>query len=64
MADISKCKNLQCPLKENCYRYTVPANEFWQTYADFQYTKKEDGTVVCDYFWDNEQTKNKIKDEE
>ena len=46
MADIAKCNGHNCPLKEKCYRYTVPASD-WQTYGDFKY---DDG---CDYFWDN-----------
>jgi hypothetical protein len=56
MADISKCNNTKCPLKENCYRYTVKSG-FWQSYADFQFTITEDGKVECDYFWDNKDYK-------
>ena len=45
MPDISMCKNFQCPLKDNCYRY-VAKPSFHQTYADFKY---KDG---CDYYWE------------
>jgi len=50
MADISKCENEECPSKLQCYRYTVEANEYWQTYADFEVKEGED---KCEYFWDN-----------
>ncbi len=42
MPDISMCKNFQCPLKDNCYRY-VAKPSFHQTYTYFEY---KDG---CDY---------------
>ena len=49
MPDISKCKNEKCPIKENCYRWTAKADEYWQTYSDF----KHKGKKGCDYFWNN-----------
>lgn len=52
MSDISKCENLECPLKENCYRYTAPVG-YWQSYADFKFEVLPDGKVTCDSFWDN-----------
>ena len=51
MPDISKCENLECPLKEKCYRYTSEPKEHWQAYADFKYSKI---TESCDFFWSNE----------
>ena len=47
MPDIAMCKNNDCPIKEDCYRYTAIADEYWQAYAEFEY---KDG---CDYFWRN-----------
>ena len=47
MADISKCVGSNCPVRNNCYRYTAPASSY-QSYVDFQYV---DGN--CDYFWKN-----------
>jgi histone deacetylase complex regulatory component SIN3 len=49
MPDISMCRNKECTLKENCYRFTAKAEELWQTYSEF--TQYKDGK--CDYFWDN-----------
>jgi hypothetical protein len=28
MADITMCEGFECPLKNHCYRYTAPVNEF------------------------------------
>lgn len=49
MSDISKCSGEGCPLKEECYRFTAPANEFWQSYfttVPYDKEKKE-----CEYLW-------------
>lgn len=37
MSDISKCNSNTCPLRMACYRFTAPANEYRQSYADFKY---------------------------
>lgn len=47
MADISKCVGANCPIRNNCYRYTVQSSGY-QFYSDFQYI---DGK--CDYFLKN-----------
>ena len=47
MADISMCKNTECPKHLQCYRFTAPESLHWQSYADFKW---DDG---CDHFWDN-----------
>ena len=47
MVDISMCKDMFCPKKERCYRYTAKPSPFWQTYGCFTYN------FGCDYFWDN-----------
>jgi hypothetical protein len=49
MADISMCLNKECKKRRQCYRFTAPANESWQTYADFE----PDENGECEYFWDN-----------
>ncbi len=59
--DISKCKNNKCPLKEHCYRWTSPADPFWQSYSDFKFRILEDGKVDCDYYWGNKSMRDKIK---
>lgn len=51
MADITKCVNETCPLKEKCYRYTALSDEY-QSVAKFEYQEFQ-GKVMCDWFWDN-----------
>jgi len=54
MADISKCANEDCTLKEKCYRYKVKSDEIWQTYGGF--TQDEDGE--CEYHWETVEARN------
>ena len=44
------CNGKDCPIKEKCYRYTAPINEFRQSYMDFKYNSK---AKKCKDFWDN-----------
>ena len=46
MADITKCKGVNCPHKEQCYRYTSEADEY-QSY--FTESPIKDGK--CDHYW-------------
>jgi len=56
MADISMCKGDNCKLKEKCYRFTATREEIWQSY----FLKPPiDDEGNCEYYWDNESTKNK-----
>lgn len=48
MPDIAMCKGQDCPLKENCYRYTANPCEY-QSY--FLHPPHKDGK--CEHFWDN-----------
>jgi hypothetical protein len=47
MADIAMCHGGQCPSKNECYRHRAVANEYWQTYSNFQ----PDDSGKCEYFW-------------
>jgi len=49
MADITKCEGIDCPLKENCYRFTAKDNEYRQSY--FMVTPIKNGE--CDQFWED-----------
>jgi hypothetical protein len=49
MADITKCPGEGCGLKEVCYRYTAPEDEYWQAYL--LETPTDD---PCPYYWQNE----------
>lgn len=37
MPDISMCQNHNCKMKEDCYRYKVAPNDYWQSYTNFMY---------------------------
>jgi hypothetical protein len=65
MADITKCKGVNCPIKGSCYRYTANESEFRQSYFtnnNVGYETK-DG-FKCDMYWGNkqEQVFNQLKD--
>ena len=51
MADICKCLGqigeLNCPYKENCYRYTAKADEYGQSYFMELPLKNN----KCDHYW-------------
>ena len=46
MTDITVCVNRTCPLKETCYRYNCPKNEYRQAYFEGKYKNGE-----CEYYW-------------
>lgn len=59
MADIQKCDGVRhiseahvtiCPKREQCYRYTAPANRGWQSYGPAPF-ELVDGQTVCRDFW-------------
>jgi hypothetical protein len=45
--DITMCKGTDCPLKENCYRFTAKSDDVYQSY--FVDPPIKDGK--CDMFW-------------
>ena len=47
MADRTLCKGNNCPIKEQCKRYTLPHNPTYQSY--FTESPIKDGK--CDMFW-------------
>jgi len=50
MTDITKCEGTGCPLKDTCYRYTAPTNEYYQSFfIEVPYDGKE-----CSHHWKNE----------
>ena len=48
MSDISKCVGANCPLRNNCYRYTASTDGVYQMWGDFQCINGK-----CDYYWKN-----------
>jgi len=63
MTDISKCRGLDCPLKERCYRYTAPMDEYRQAMIEEPFTVK-DGVFTCKMYWgdQSEFILNQLKD--
>lgn len=53
MADITKCKDEDCPVKNKCYRYTADADELCQSYFIETPSKIVDGKFTCDAYWGN-----------
>lgn len=48
MADITMCKGTNCPLKEDCYRYTAPINEYRQSFFSAVPYHDDD----CEHYWE------------
>lgn len=48
MPDIAMCKNHQCPLRDECYRYRAIPTEPYQTYSDFS---PSGDPPTCDWFF-------------
>lgn len=59
MADISMCEGKDCPIKQECYRYTAPVNEYRQAY--FVYVPYDHAYKGCEYFSDNTDKKHEAK---
>ena len=55
MADITMCSGEGCPRKKQCYRYTAPKSNFWQSYfAKVPLRKDKKGKITCEFFWKDE----------
>ena len=61
--DITMCKGLNCPLKDNCYRHTAKPSELQSYFSgppvmsklmiDEQEKSLGVVTFACAYFWNN-----------
>lgn len=50
MADITKCKGTNCPIKDSCFRYVEKESENQSWFATPPIRKK--GNVYeCDFYW-------------
>jgi hypothetical protein len=60
MSDITKCHGDNCPVKEDCYRFTAKPDEYWQSW--FTESPIENGK--CDMYWgpNGESIWNQLKD--
>lgn len=50
MADITKCANKNCEIKELCYRHNAP-DSYWQSYANFNNNKIIKDKKECKEFY-------------
>ena len=46
MNDITKCRGINCKIKNNCYRFTLKPNKYQQSY----FTKSPIKNGSCDFF--------------
>ncbi len=50
MADITKCSGFECPVKDQCHRYTAPTSAiqsyFWNTPGVVK-----NNEFTCDMYW-------------
>ena len=52
MADITKCKGINCPVRDSCYRYTAQDSGFYQSwFVDDNVGKTVDNKFSCDVYW-------------
>ena len=62
MADITKCNQETCELKDTCYRWIATPNRFWQSYFYFDPRTRKEATgseEYCPVYWDiNERNNN------
>ena len=58
MADITMCPGVDCKNKETCYRYKAAVNPYYQSYSNFQDTKKGD---ICEHYYKIEEVKKTAK---
>lgn len=60
MADITKCGDELCPMKDKCRRYNAKENDYWQSWFS---ESPRDGDK-CDMFWgdQSEAIFNQLKD--
>jgi hypothetical protein len=49
MADITKCTNDECPLRNGCYRFTATNDDIQQWYAKFDFFEVELNEYGCEY---------------
>lgn len=54
MADITKCKGNNCPLKEFCYRFKVEDSTYQSYFVTEPYNEDAED---CEYFWEDTEKK-------
>ena len=49
MADITKCANKKCKIRNECYR-VLAKDGYWQSYAEFNKGKEIKNKKDCEFF--------------
>jgi hypothetical protein len=57
MADISKCSNENCSMKQKCLRYTVDPNKYHQSYTLFIPKRNSVENFNCELFLKDERVR-------
>lgn len=52
MADITKCRGDNCPLKEQCYRHTTIEGILQSYFTESPFEQLGD-EIKCEYYWNN-----------
>ena len=50
------CGGKGCPIKDECFRHTAKANEYYQAFFVEPPFRVVDSKVHCDMYWGNNQT--------
>lgn len=64
MPEISMCRNEECPLKFECYRYMARPNSHYQSYAIFPVGKEKNtkrAKPYCEFFYEIDKNNPYIK---
>ena len=57
MQDITKCTGVDCPKKEECFRYTAEPS-YYQSYFSVEPFNRDTKQFFCEMFWNNKIIKN------
>lgn len=63
MSDITKCSGTDCPIKESCWRFKAPSDEYQSVFLEIpgkwiknaEFDPESDGYFKCDMFWGERQ---------
>lgn len=60
MPDISKCSNVNCVMKDKCYRYVCIPDKVAQSYSFFLPISNKIESFKCEFFYGIKINKNQI----
>lgn len=64
MADITKCKGIDCPVADDCYRFKAKDGHYQSYFSELNVGEVVDGKFKCNMYWGEkaEQIWNQLKD--